>query len=135
MNERPNTHNRSLRPSLRFFFDEGTSEWKPIGAKKFLDIRDGKFCVPIHSGKIMRVAVASVEVEGRTPVVLRNLTISEWKIGDNGLVDQEVLMAGIAKWIDGGAGKAGYITPAPEDFEAIKRCLGLGGVAFPGYLQ
>ncbi|MFZ2161976.1 MAG: hypothetical protein WAW02_07160 [Sideroxyarcus sp.] len=128
MNERPNNHNPSLRPSLRFFFDEGKSEWKPIGSKKFLDIRDGKFCVPKRSGKNMRVAVATVEIEGRTLVVLRNLTISEWKIGDNGFVDQEVLMAGIAKWIDGGTGKAGYITPAPEDFEAIKRCLGLGGV-------
>jgi hypothetical protein len=53
------------------------------------------------------------------------LSISTWRIGDDGFADKSDQMRHIIEKIDGGVGDAEIATK--EDVEAIRRCLDLGG--------
>lgn len=115
----------SGRPSIRFFIDDGASGWVPIGGNRVIAIQYGERCIPERSGQFMRVATAYIEVEGRIPTALKNLTIAEWKVGDNGFVIQEKLMGRVIEMIDGDNSETVNVIPTPEEIKAIKRCLGL----------
>lgn len=115
----------SSRLAIRCFIYEPGSGWKPIGIDRVAAIQNGETCAPKPSDKVIRIAFAYIDTEGRTATILRNLTVSEWKIGADGFVDQTEMMSRVVEMIDGGVGVTGDIVPTPQDVEAIKRCLGL----------
>lgn len=116
----------SARSAIRAFIHKPASGWVQIGINRAVAIQNGELCVPERAGKTIRVALAYIEIEGRIPVTLRNLTISEWKISDSGFADQAKQMSRIAEMIDGGIDDLGKIIPTSKDVEAIKLHLGIG---------
>jgi hypothetical protein len=90
----------SIRPSVRFFLDYG-ADWIPIGVNRAIAMQYGERAIPERAGQFMRVATAYIEVDGRIPIALKNLTIAMWKVGSNGYVIQEKRMGRVIDMIDG----------------------------------
>ena len=114
---------------IRFFYDKPSSGWQAFPVSRGEAIFRGELSVPEHAGKTMRIAIAHVDECENKPVVLNNLSVSSWKIGDDGFTDQPEQMRCILELINGepDVGEDSVVTK--EDFEAIKHYLGLSSMS------
>ena len=113
---------------IRFFYDKPSSGWQAFPVSRGEEIFRGELSVPEHAGKTMRIAIAHVDECENKPVVLNNLSVSSWKIGDDGFADQSEQMRRILELINGEPDSSGDSIVTKEDFEAIRRCMGLGSM-------
>jgi hypothetical protein len=122
------TIKNSARHRVRFFYDNPSTGWQafPVGRGEAIFL--GELSVPEHAGKTMRIAIAHVDECENKPVALNNVSISSWKIGDDGLADQDEQMRHIVERINGEPDTSGDSIVTKEDIEAIKQCLGFGSM-------
>lgn len=127
----PNNLNSTIKNPTKqrvlFFYDNPSAGWQAFPVSRGEAIFRGELPIPEHAGKTMRIAIAHVDADEYKPVALNNLSISSWKIGDDGIADQDEQMRRILERINGEIDVSGDSVVTKEDFEAIKHCLGLSG--------
>lgn len=114
---------------IRYFNDDPSTGWQAIPAARAEAIYRRELRVPELAGKTMRIAIAYVKFDAGTPITLSSLSISHWKIDDDGIADKTDQMRRIIEKIDGGVGGDGDSIATNDDVEAIKCCLGLSGAS------
>lgn len=121
------TIRNSTKQRVRFFYDNPSTGWQAFPVSRGEAIFRGELSVPEYAGKTMRIAIAHVDEDENKLVALNNLSVSSWKIGDDGFADQTEQMRCILELINGEPEASGDSVVTKEDFEAIKHCLGLSG--------
>jgi hypothetical protein len=121
------TIKNSTKHRVRFFYDNPSTGWQAFPVSRGEAIFRGELPVPEYAGKTMRIAIAHVDECESKLVALNNMSISSWKIGDDGIAVQSEQMRRILELINGEPDNRGDSIVSKEDFEAIKYCLGLSG--------
>jgi hypothetical protein len=111
----------SGRFRFRFFLHEPEGGWVSFPESRAMSIYRGELPIRTYAGETMRMAVAVVELGGDKTISLKTVYISEWKIGDDGFVDEAEQMRGLVEKINGVVDR-GEIATA-EQVDAIRRCL------------
>jgi hypothetical protein len=109
------------RYHFRFFLHQPEGGWVSFPESRAMAIYRGELPIRSYAGATMKMAVAVVEHGECNPATLKSVYISDWKIGDDGFVDNAEQMRGFVEKLDGGVDRGEVATT--EEVEAINRCL------------
>lgn len=123
------TIKNSIKQRVRFFYDNPSTGWQAFPVSRGEAIFRGELSVPEHAGKTMRIAIAHVDEDDNKLIALKNLSVSGWKIGDDGFADQQEQLRRILELINGEPDNSGDSIITKDDLEAIKHCLRSGSMS------